>query len=279
MSDKFDAILQTASLIPPIPKVIQDLLLLLNKVDLSIHDLADVVRLDPVISMKVLKLANSAFFGRTKQVGSIEDAAFVIGIDSIRTMVLAFGMMGTWPQSPNFNLERFWRLTLLSACVAKDISKLCGHNPDRAYTAGLLHGLGILAIQRAIPDIAVEIDKTCEDHSPYDRADTETELLGFDHAEVGAAIVEQWKLPREVGDAVLHYPHPGASHSRELCALIHLAVALAINMSDGIPADQWQYNLDVDVEELLDIVMAELPKLQAKFDASQRFVNVVVSSH
>lgn len=277
MSNKFDTILQTANLIPPIPQAVQNILLLLNQNDLGIRELADAVRLDPVISGQVLKMANSAYFGRPKQVACIEDAALIIGVDSIRTMVLACGLMATQDVAKNFDLERFWRLSLLSAYIAKDIAKLYGHDANQAYTAALIHGLGVLAIQRAIPDIASEIDHACGDRFPYDRADAETQLLGFDHAEVSAAIADEWNLPKIIGESIRHYPHPGINHSSELSALIHLCVAVAINVTDGVPSSEWKYNLDVDVEDLLDILMVDLHELQPKFDATQRFVNMMVA--
>lgn len=278
MSNKLDAVLQTINLMPAIPKAVQDVLQLLNKDDFSIGDLADAVALDPLISAKVLRMANSAYFGRSRQIDSIEDAALIIGIDAIRSMVLASGLMGGWQHAADFDLKRFWRLSLLSAYVAKDLARHYGHNPNRAYTAALLHGLGVLAIHRAIPDIAAEIDRACGDHFPYERADAENQLLGFDHAEVSAAIAHAWDLPKAIGEAIRHYPHPGACHSTDLSALVHLSVALAINLTDGVPSDEWHANLDVDVEELLDTALAKLPELQTKFDNAKRFVNMIVAS-
>lgn len=277
MSNKFDTILQTANLIPAIPKAVQNILLLLNQNDLGIGELADAVRLDPVISGQVLKMANSAYFGRSKQVASIEDAAVIIGIDSIRTMVLGCGLMAAGETVENFDLERFWRLSLLSAYIAKDIAKLYGHDANQAYTAALIHRLGVLAIQRAVPDIASEINQACGDRFPFDRADAETSLLGFDHAEVSATIADEWNLPKMISESIRHYPHPVVSQASGLSALLHLCVAVAINMTDDLPSSEWKYNLDVDVEDLLDILMADLHELQPRFDAAHQFVNMMVA--
>jgi HD-like signal output (HDOD) protein len=277
MSNKFDAILQTANLIPAIPKAVQHILLLLNQNDLGIGELADAVRLDPVVSGQVLKMANSAYYGRSKQVASIEDAALIIGIDSIRTMVLACGLMAAGETAKNFDLERFWRLSLLSAYIAKDIAKLYGHDANQAYTAALIHRLGVLAIQRALPDVASEISRACSDRFPYDRADAETDLLGFDHAEVSATIADEWNLPKMISEAIRHYPHPVASQASGLSALLHLCVAVAINMTDNVPSSEWKDNLDVDVEDLLNTLMADLHVLQPKFDRAHQFVNMMVA--
>jgi HD-like signal output (HDOD) protein len=276
MSSKFDAILQTANLIPPIPKAVQNILLLLNQNNLGIQELANAVRLDPVISGQVLKMANSAYFGRSKNVAGIEDAALIIGIDSIRTMVLACGLMNTSNVLTNFNLDRFWRLSLLSAFVAKNIAGLYGHNEDQVYTAALIHRLGVLAIQRAVPEIASEIDKVCGDRFPYERADIEIGLLGFDHAEVSAEIANQWNLPERICESIRQYPHPVISQAEGLSALIHLCVGIAINMTDDVPSTEWHNTLDVDVKDLLDTLMSRLDELQPKFDAARNFVNMLV---
>ncbi|MCE2747033.1 MAG: HDOD domain-containing protein [Burkholderiales bacterium] len=279
MSSKFDAILQTANLIPPIPKAVQNILLLLNQNNLDIQELASAVRLDPVISGQVLKLANSAYFGRSKNVAGIEDAAVIIGIDSIRSMVLACGLMTSGNALTNFKLDRFWRLSLLSAFIAKDIAGLYGHNTDQAYTAALIHRLGVLAIQRAVPEVASEIDKVCEDRFPYDRVDIEIGLLGFDHAEVSAEIAKQWNLPERISESIRQYPHPVISQAGGLSALIHLCVAIAINITDDVPSTEWEKTLDVDVKDLLITLMSNLNQLQAKIDDSQRFVDMLVNGH
>jgi HD-like signal output (HDOD) protein len=279
LSSKFDAILQTANLIPPIPKAVQNILLLLNQNNLDIHELASAVRLDPVISGQVLKLANSAYFGRSKNVAGIEDAAVIIGIDSIRSMVLACGLMTTGNALTNFKLDRFWRLSLLSAFIAKDIAGLYGHNADQAYTAALIHRLGVLAIQRAVPEIASEIDKVCEDRFPYDRVDIEIGLLGFDHAEVSAEIAKQWSLPEMISESIRQYPHPVIGQAGGLSALIHLCVAIAINITDDVPSTQWENTVDIDVKGLLDKLIVNLNELEPKLDMAENFVSLLVTAH
>lgn len=276
MSSKFDAILQTANLIPPIPKSVQNILQLLNQNNLGIAELANAVRLDPVLSGQVLKMANSAYFGRSKNVASIEDAALIIGTDSIRSMVLACGLMSTSGAPRNFDLNRFWRLSLLSAFIAKHIAALYGQNEEQAYTAALIHRLGVLAIQQAVPDISSEIEKVCSDRFPYDRADVEIELLGFDHAEVSAEIANQWNLPEKIVESISPYPHPVTTQAGGLSALIHLCVGLAINITDQVPIAEWQNSLDVDVKDLLNTLMSNLDVLQPKFDASRHFVDLLV---
>lgn len=280
MSDKLEVILQTATLMPAIPRAVQEVLVLIGKNDTTLGDLADAVSLDPVIAAKVLRMANSAFFGRSKQIDCIEDAAFTIGIDSIRTMILASGMMSTMGHTKNFDINRFWRLSLMSAYIASDLARFYGHNSNRAYTASLIHGLGVLAIHRAVPEIAAEINSNCFDKCAYDRADAENRALGFDHEEVSAAIANFWNLPKEIGESIRHYPHPDSnSDPQDMSGLIHLSVALAIDISDGIPPEKWNDNLDSQVEKLLETTINKLPELQPRFDKAKKFVDMMVNSH
>ena len=80
-----------------------------------------------------------------------------------------------------------------------------------------------------------------------------------------------------ISESIRHYPHPVVSQASGLSALLHLCVAVAINMTDDLPSSEWKYNLDVDVEDLLDILMADLHELQPKFDAAHQFVNMMVA--
>jgi HD-like signal output (HDOD) protein len=280
MSNKLEAILQTASLMPAIPRAVQEVLKLLQKDETTVGELSDAVSLDPVIAAKVLRMANSAFFGRSKQVDNIEDAAYLIGIDSIRTMVLASGMMGSIDNTKNFDMNRFWRLSLLSAYIARDLAKFYGHDGNRAYTAALIHGLGVLAIHKAVPDVAAEIDSTCADNCAYDRADAENKALGFDHAEVSAAIASFWNLPKQIGESIRHYPHPALHNAPEdMSGLLHLSVALAIDIADNIPYEKWYSTLDAPVQNLLDPTLTRLPELQPRFDKAKQFVDMMVNIH
>ena len=280
VSNKLQAILQTASLMPSIPKAVQEVLKLVNKEETTIDEMAEAIALDPVISAKVLRMANSAFFGRAKQVDSIEDAALLVGTESIRTMVLASGLMGSFEGSQGFDMNRFWSLSLLSAHIAKDIAKLFGHDGNRAYTAALIHGLGVLAIHKATPEVAQRIDKDCRDTCPYDRADAESLALGFHHAEVSAEIANTWNLPKEIGESIRHYPHPDYNYMRNsMASLIHLSVALAINMADELPIDDSAHNMDDSVAKLRDERLPVLQEMQPRFVQAKKMVDMLVTSH
>ncbi|MCQ8896188.1 HDOD domain-containing protein [Limnobacter humi] len=279
MSTKLQTILQAACSLPSIPRAVQEVLGLLEKPDLTIGELAEALSHDPVMSAKVLRLANSAYFGVQREVDTVESAALMIGIDSIRTMVLASGMMDTFKDMARFDRQRFWTISLLSAYIARDLANSVGLNGNKAYTASLIHGLGVLAIHKALPDLADQIDQNCKDECPYDRADVENALLGFHHGEVSAEIAKGWKLPEDIGESIRQYPHPRRTGPYSLSSIVHLSVALAMDLTDDMPEELWVDNLDSSVEELLSTTLDNLKTLRPRFDKSREFVEMLVTTH
>ena len=277
MNQKLQTILQAASSIPSIPRAVHEVLGLLDKPQVTIGELADALSHDPVLSAKVLRLANSAYFGVQREVDTVESAALLIGVDSIRTMVLASGMMDTFKDMARFDTQRFWTLSLLSAYIARDLANTAGMNGNRAYTAALIHGLGVLAIHRAMPELADEIDQHCKDVCPFDRADMENTVLGFHHGEVSAEIANHWKLPVDIGESIRAYPHPGNPGTPNLSTLVHLSVALAMMLEDETPSEQWLSQLPEGLIDKLGLDWEGVLYRQALFVTMRQTADQVVS--
>lgn len=278
MTDRFHAILKTAVSIPPIPQALKQVMNLINKEDVTVGELAAAVSLDPSLAAKVLRLANSAYFGVVKPVDTVEKAAMVIGIDSIRSLALATGMMGLLQPAKGFDMRRFWTVSLLSAYVAKDIAQANQMDEQRAYTAALIHGLGVLAIHYVTPKIAQEINAHCLDVTPYERADMEWLALGYHHGEVGAELARIWELPQEIAESIRFYPHPLSGH-KSLAGLLHISVAIAVDILGDIPPETWNQNIDDAVEELLNSTLQNIGELKPKFDRARQFVELLVTMH
>lgn len=279
MAQPIKSVLDAVNSMPSIPKAVQEVMQLVNKDDTSISELADAVAQDPVLSAKVLRLANSAYFGMQRTVDTIESAAILVGMDAIRTMVLASGLMGSFDSIKGLNISRFWSISLLSAYIAKDIAGRFGFDSNRAYTAALMHGIGVLAIHMADPETAQQIHSKCSDACPYDRADLEMSILGFHHGHVGAEIASNWRLPDLIGESIRYYPHPAEKQVDSLATIIHLAVALAIDITDNLPESAWNQNVDAALEKQLGLTLALLPELRPRFRKNREFVQMLVTGH
>jgi len=249
MEKMFDS----ARALPSIPRVLQEVLATLNKKDVEISEITTPLQKDPAMSAKVLRLANAAHFGLQKKVKGVDDAITLVGLDAVRTLVIASGLIGSFTSIPGFDMGRFWKISLLSSYIAKDLARKVRVDPETAYTAALMHGLGVLSIHAVFPEVALEIDGTCKDQSASDRATLEKEKLGFHHGEVGAEIALRWKLPDEICQTIRHYVSPLAEGAPKTAAVVHAAINLAIDLEDDVPVDNWGLRLQPEIDKALAI--------------------------
>ena len=234
-----ERLLESTKALPSIPRVLHEILATLNRDDVEMEEITRPLKQDPALAAKVLRMANSAHYGLQRIVGSVEDAIFLVGVDAVRTLVITSGMVGSFQAIPKFDMQRFWRLSLLSALIARDFAKKVKQPPEPTYISALMHGLGILSIHTVFPEIAKEIDNTCQDRTVSERIELELEKLGFHHGEVGADIATLWKLPNAIADAIRFYADPLDEKAPAIAGVVHCGVALAIDLEDNVRTDQW----------------------------------------
>lgn len=249
MEKMFDS----ARALPSIPRVLQEVLATLNKKDVEISEVTTPLQKDPAMSAKVLRLANAAHFGLQKKVSGVDDAVTLVGLDAVRTLVIASGLIGSFTAIPGFDMARFWKISMLSSYLGRDLARKTGVDAETTYTAALMHGLGVLSIHAVFPEVALSIDEVCKDQSASDRAVIERDKLGFHHGEVGAEIALRWKLPDAICSTIRHYPQPLEAGAPKTAAVVHAAINLAIDVEDGVPLDQWGNRLQPEINEVLGI--------------------------
>lgn len=205
--------------LPPLPQAVLALQATLQDESASVAACALRIRQDPALTARLLRLANSAFYGVPGRVGSIDDAVQLIGLRSLRllTMTAAVSMQFQPPRAPAGWLDGFWRHALAVAHLAQGLAELRGHAVERAYVAGLLHDIGRLVL---VANSAAADEQAGEPAGDQD-AD--------DHAEVGAAVARHWHLPPAVTEAIAghHAPTAGPDAGLSLVDIVHVADALA----------------------------------------------------
>ncbi|HEX4879144.1 MAG TPA: HDOD domain-containing protein [Limnobacter sp.] len=237
MTTIVDRLVDSVRALPSIPQALQEVLDTLNNEDASVQDIVEPLSNDMALTLKVLRMANAAHYGLKKQVASIDDAIHLVGFNAVRTMVISSGLMGAFDEIEGFDMKRFWRLSLLSGLIARDIAKLNGTHPEQAYTATLMHGLGVLALHRAFPEECQQIDRKCRDTTPQDRALFEMDGIGIHHGQVGAEIAKKWNLPEAVAQAIHDYAFPQIQ-STAMSLIAFVATAFAIDLEDKKPDEQ-----------------------------------------
>ncbi|WP_216352427.1 HDOD domain-containing protein [Pseudomonas oryzihabitans] len=199
---EIDALFDHLHTLPSIPKVAQELIQQFDDPDSSIEDVARNLALDPVLSAKVLRLANSVRFRGVRPSTSIEGAAIRLGFDALRTLVLASAVTAAFRHNPSFDPRDFWQHSFDVASICRVLARQAGADAETAFTCGMLHSIGELLIRTAAPDIAVRIDAEQRAPVPAEQA------IGFGYPEVGAELARRWQLPVVIQHAIAYQLHP-----------------------------------------------------------------------
>jgi HD-like signal output (HDOD) protein len=169
--------------LPTLPLVVQEVIASFNDSCLDTTTLAHKISLDQGLSARVLRVANSSFYGLPRKVGSIQDAVIVLGFDSVRSLVLSAGMIKTFPATPYslFDRNAYWRRCFRVAVFSKAVAKCLRVEQPLAFTAGMFHDVGLLVLDLCIPQqfaaLLQQQAETGEDLIGIERCE-----LGFDHS-------------------------------------------------------------------------------------------------
>ena len=215
-----------------LPEVVIKINELVNSEDTSAAEIGKVISQDPAIATRILRVANSSMYGGQRQIDSITRAVALLGTKQIRDLVLSTTAAKVFDGIPNdvISVEDFWHHSLYCALLARALAKLSKRvNADTMFTAGLLHDIGQLVMFNRIPEqSAAAILLTVQGESSLEPYESEQQLLGFDHAEVGAALARQWHLPDILVSCIgFHHDLSGAC-DEHIGAVAHVHIANAI---------------------------------------------------
>jgi putative nucleotidyltransferase with HDIG domain len=212
--------------IPPLPGVVLELLRSLDDGNANFNLLARKIGQDPALSARALRVVNSPFYGLSGRIDNLSEAVMVLGFSAIRNLTLAASMTARFSLKPVAGMEplRIWEHSFTCALAAQRLALLTGLSPDTAFTAGLLHDIGIMAILVQVPEHYLGLVNACPDCAA--RAVVEQELFGAGHDELGARLLAAWRLPPAIVEAV-RWHHEPAQVDIRLVDLVHVADLVA----------------------------------------------------
>ena len=239
-----------AAELPCIPGVFHELTALLNNPNSSVDQVAALVEQDIAVSARVLQLANSAFFARSRQMSRISEAVVLLGLGTLKALVLSAGALGAFEPTPpiaGFALEQIQRRAIAVAAVVRSILEP-GAEQDTAVAAAMLRDIGLLVLAVEEPErLAATLDASVREHRPL--ADIEYELFGVSHAEVGAHLLALWGLPHTIVEPVAFHHRPQAAHDPVLDPVAAVAIGDAlVREAEGRAA-----SLDMEYVGCLDV--------------------------
>jgi len=225
-----EPIIHTIEHIPTLPVISRQILDIREDDPNSHRKYVNIIEQDQALTLKVLKVANSAFYGSLSRVGSVDHALVRLGTNEVKSIVLAFSVQTFFSETKNnaYDRKRFWK----HAIVCSQVAKLLGihnriHRDDSLFLAGLIHDMGKVVLDEYFHEDFLRIlDLLKEEHTTFSQA--EKSVLGTTHYQVGAKLLKQWRFPRRVITQVLFHHAPWYDKENENhTILLYLANVLA----------------------------------------------------
>jgi len=198
--------------LPPFPAIAHRILALANRDDVNVRELGELVKMDPSFSAELLRFANSALFGSRREVTSLAHAIMVVGTDRIRTVATMVAVNRMVRASVNMAaLRKVWIHSLVTAVVAEQAARACRLDPDDAYTAGLLHDLGMLGLMSVYSEQYSQM-LGAGGGEVLDLMDAERHRFEIDHCAAGAHLAQSWDFPDKLAAVIAtHHDEPVAA--------------------------------------------------------------------
>lgn len=208
---------------PAFPKSVQRILELSRDINCPPKELISVIEKDPVMTMKLLRILNSAYYSFPKQITSVSQSIVFLGLNTIKNMALSFAVIGTLSQqnAAGYDMQRYLMHSLLTASLARVLCQKFnkdGTDPGDCNLAGLLHDFGKIVFAQFLPEEFKKVlAYSAENKVPLHIA--ERHIIGVDHSVVGAMLVERWQFPRNISDAIRHHHDAALPNSTLQCCL------------------------------------------------------------
>jgi putative nucleotidyltransferase with HDIG domain len=214
--------------LPSVSPALADLLRSIEDDDVSTDRIAARIAADQALVVKMLRIANSSFYGLQRRVESIPDAVFILGIGNVRSIALAASLSSNFPRGQergSFDFLKFLRHGVATALCAKALAARMNCSPDNAFVAGLMHDIGKLVLATGFPNhwgeiVAYQAKWDCAAH------EAERSVIGTDHARIGQRLAEAWSFPQTLSTVVGGHHDPEHANEEKKVCVVHLADAI-----------------------------------------------------
>jgi HD-like signal output (HDOD) protein len=252
------------------PHIYFELLKAVDSPTKTLADAAFIIEKDAALSLRLLKIANSAYYGFPAKILSITRAISLIGTKELLNIVLFTVIVDRFSESPDglISMHDFWARNLRCALIAQEIDNYIGkQHTDSVFICGILHNIGQLVFFRRIPELARQVEllfQDLEDPTMLDEVNIENKVIGFDRYQMGAELTRLWNLPEVISESIkLHCYVDNTESYYKIAAIVRLADCyskLELNCTD--PAINC---FDIPIDDLSEIIEEAHEKFEEIF--------------
>lgn len=241
----------------------------INNPKKSMSDIAKVIREDPGLTARLLRIVNSAFYNFPSRVETISQAVTIVGTQQLSALALATSVMNMFKgiQSSLVSMDSFWRHSIACGLAARVLATLRrDNNAERFLVAGMLHDIGRLIMFTKLTEKSQEILETARQR-PQLLYETERDALGFTHAVVGGLLLQNWKLPGSLEEIVMHHHNPSSAMRFPVeTAIVHVADIIVHSMRLGTSGESYVPPLDPAAWDKLNLHPSALASVEEQVD-------------
>jgi len=234
--------------LPTVPFIIYEVTKVIEDSQASAAQLGEVISQDQGLVTKILTVANSPLYGIPRRVATIDFAIVILGFNHIKNIVIALSMMETVRKfgDKNFDQKNYWLHSIITATMAKRIADDLGYpESGEAFTAGLLHDLGIPVIYKYFKTEYNNIVASVLQNKISHR-EAELQELGMTHSEIGKILIDKWNLPVELSETVLFHHQPSLlENDKHFVSIVHLSDYVVHKLL----ADNFHWDSDFELDE------------------------------
>lgn len=271
--DKLDKVINKIEDLPTLPIVIQRILQLINDPKATTKQIGSIITSDQSLTAKTLKLVNSAFYGFSKKITTVDQAIVIIGFNAVKNLAISasvFDIFKNMNQRSSFDRYGFWTHSVAVAFIAKQISEDTRiGNPGEIFVSALLHDIGKIILDIYFSDDMNKILYNANNKN-ISFIQSEEEILGFTHSEVGFLLCRKWNLPDNLYIPIRYHHHPNkATKYEQIVAVVHAANIIAKAGNIGYDGDSVTPKISTHAWNILK---------QMKPDLSAETINIYIDS-
>lgn len=274
MTDK-SAILDKLHQLPAMPQVVQEVMASFRDEHAGSATLAHKIAFDQGLSARVLRVANSSFYGLQREVGSIQDAVMVLGFDCIRSLVVSAGFMRAFPATADglFDRHEFWLRSFRVATYTEAVANCLGEERQQAFTAGMFHDVGQLVFDVCIPEQFADLLRQ-QKATGRELIEVERMVLGFDHGEIGGDMAKRWNFPPRIEHAIRYWRTPELEPFEQAGAMVYIAVLL----ESGLRGDELMNRIPANLRDRMQLSWEKLEAGMPQPEELDAVANLMVAA-
>jgi putative nucleotidyltransferase with HDIG domain len=283
---RYQRIIQDLGQIPTMPTIAAKVMQIVNDPHSSAEDVAKFISRDVALTSKVLRLANSAFYGIPRTISSVNSAIVILGFNTIRSLVLSASVLKVFPQKPglaaSFDRKAFWKHSFMVGIASRMVAQIYRKKKlvdmETAFSAGLLHDIGKIILEQFSNDDYVPVLKAARDQG-LPLVMVERSILGMSHADVSGMLVDKWQMPNELKSPIVNHHSPMEDKaSQDMACIVHYANHLCHLKGSGCMANETYTPLAAEAAAVLNLGITEeqlLEELEKHIQEAEPFFSLI----